>query len=81
MADYNDLLKLEKKPKQPPLSVSSPLPTQQPLQKPDADKHVNLQAGKQVSMQTGKPANLQTICMQTCKQVNMQSRRNILLIS
>ena len=59
MADYNDLLKLEKKTKQPPLSVPSPLPTQQPLQGPDAGKPANLQADKQVSIQASKPASLQ----------------------
>jgi hypothetical protein len=74
MADYSDLMELERKPKQssPPVH---PLPTNQPTQQEKADKPANVQAGKQTNLQTSKPESMQTDLhanVQAGKPVSMQ---------
>ncbi len=59
MADYSDLMKLEKQAKQSSPSVPSPLPINQTTPQELAGKPANLQAGKPTNMQTSKPVNLQ----------------------
>jgi hypothetical protein len=59
MADYSDLMKLEKKPKQSPPPVPTPLPTSPSPQQEEAGKPANLQTDKQVNLQASLHANPQ----------------------
>ncbi len=59
MADYSDLMKLEKQAKQSSPSVPSPLPINQTTPQELAGKPANLQAGKPTNMQTSKPESVQ----------------------